>query len=535
MKKNSFVFLLVATVLMALPASYEPHHFAKALLAGALLQSFAYSLVMLALTYKSVVLKRLFFTILYLLFCTESFLFFRFGSRLDPNMLTLMLQTSARETREFASVYLLSPSTLYILVIFIACYTGIYLLLGKETPPIKWMKSWLVRIAMCILAVLGFALPYLPLPFAMGQNTINELWMSAAFVKERHAEMDIMAEMIDKIEISQSPADEEAPVMVFVIGESFNKQHSSLYGYTLRTSPFLEEERDRGNLIYYTHAMSPTNGTDFAMRFLFTLKGCEQTDTADVHPFVLMPAVFKKANYHVAYFDNQYTRLSGGALDYSCGYFLNPNYINTHCFDFRNTEIQKYDGDFVSLYRTSFFREPKSLNIIHLMGQHFDAAMRYPSAFGRFNQDDVKRDDLTRNQRQQVAEYDNATLYNDYVLKMIIDEFRDANSIVIYLSDHGEQIYDKPHCYLGRGFGSTDEEETRVAVYEVPFMAWCSDKFIQEHGDTYNALKVNAAQTICTADVAYLLFDIAGIDFNYNIKSRSIIDSTFVPHTVQFE
>ena len=34
------------------------------------------------------------------------------------------------------------------------------------------------------------------------------------------------------------------------------------------------------------------------------------------------------------------------------------------------------------------------------------------------------------------------TLYNDYVLKNIIDLFRDKNTVVLYFSDHGEEIYD---------------------------------------------------------------------------------------------
>lgn len=393
----------------------------------------------------------------------------------------------------------------------------------------------MIKIAACILVILGFAIPYIPLPFPLGNNTINELWVSASFVKERHSEVATMEEMIDKITISQSPSEDEAPTIVFVIGESFNKQHSSLYGYSLHTSPNLEEERDSGNLICYAHAMSPTNGTDFAMRFLFTLKGCEQSNQTDTCSYVLMPAVFKKANYHVAYFDNQYTRLSRGLWDNSCGYFLNPAYINDNCFDCRNTETSQYDGDFINNYRTSLCKESKSLNIIHLMGQHFEASQRYPDSFSHFSQDSIMRDDLTPNQRQQVAEYDNATLYNDYVIRMIIDEFRETNAIIVYLSDHGEHIYDTPHCYFGRGFDSKEEEETIKAVYEVPLMVWCSSRFIRENEETYNALKERVNHMICTADIAYFLFDIAGIDFNYNIKSRSFIDSTFVPHPIQFE
>ncbi len=534
MKVSNLVFLITATLLLAIPASYESHHFAKALLAGALLQSAAYSLILLVLTFRSVPLKRIVFTILFILFGVESFLYFRFDSRLDPNMLTLMLQTTAHETREFASVYLSSPSTFFFIFLFLVSYLGIYRFLGNNAPVKAIQTGWPLKIMAVCIVLLGLSMPFLPLPFPLGNNTINQLHSSVSFVKDRHDELYCMADAINEIVISHSPAEGKAPVIVLIIGESFNKQHSSLYGYGLPTSPFLEKERSRDRLICYKHAVSPTNGTDFAMRFLFTLLGCEQPDSADVSQFVLMPAVFKKAGYRVAYFDNQYTRLSGGSLDYSCGYFLNPNFINDHCFDFRNRETFQYDGDFIDHYRKSFLTKPKSLNIIHLMGQHFDAALRYPSTFGCFTQSDILRDDLSQSQRQQVAEYDNATLYNDLVIKNIIDTFSSQKAIIIYLSDHGEQIYDKPSCYFGRGFGSSHDSETFKAVYEVPFMVWCSDLFIRHNGEVYRRLKKAIHHNICTADLPYLLFDIADIDFNYNNPSRSFIDSTFVPHAIQF-
>ena len=39
--------------------------------------------------------------------------------------------------------------------------------------------------------------------------------------------------------------------VVFVIGESFIKWHSSLYGYRLPTSPVLDEELRRGRLAVF--------------------------------------------------------------------------------------------------------------------------------------------------------------------------------------------------------------------------------------------------------------------------------------------
>ena len=47
MKKNDLLFVIVATLLMSVPAGYEPHHFAKTLFATATLNALAYSLLMM--------------------------------------------------------------------------------------------------------------------------------------------------------------------------------------------------------------------------------------------------------------------------------------------------------------------------------------------------------------------------------------------------------------------------------------------------------------------------------------------------------
>jgi heptose-I-phosphate ethanolaminephosphotransferase len=531
MRKSDFFFLVVCTLLMAIPAGFEPDHFAKALFAGALVQSFAYSCILLLLVFRSSFLKHAAAIILFLLFFLECYLYLRFSSRFNPNILTLMLQTTPQEATEFFQVYLLSPITLFFLVFVAGCLYLLHRLLNADGH-YAWLKGKWVWVVIVLGTVAGLSIPFLPLPFPLGNNTVNELVMSFDFVTERHAEINKMEKTIGEIEVLQPQQEKEAPTIVLVIGESFNKQHSSLYGYKLRTSPYLEKERQSGNLICFTHAMSPTNGTDYAMRFIFTLKGCEETDTGDIHPFVLMPAVFRKAGFRVAYFDNQYTRSSGGAFDYSCGYFLNPVNISNQCFDYRNDETTEYDGPFVSLYRNAFLKGRKSLNIIHLKGQHFDAANRFPDSFRHFSTDDIKRDDLSDDERQTVADYDNATLYNDYVLHEIIEPFRNTNAVIIYFSDHGEQIYDAPLNYYGRGFGSGDKEYTRKAVYEVPFMVWCSPQFMNESNDLSMALRAAQSKPICIADVAYLLFDLAGIDFNFNVKTRSVLNSKYKPHRV---
>ena len=523
---REILFVVTCTLLMSLPASYEPHHFSKALFAGAFLQSAAYSVVFAWLTRKSKVARNVILVLVALLFALESYAYLTFGSRLTPSILTLILQTSWKEIGEFFSVYVWSWRTLVYVVVavaLVAAYRYVRRRFFSDIAIGRWMKY--VAIA---LTVAGFSLFVIPLPFPLGQNTLNQLFVSGRFVWETHQEIETMEAMIDKINITKTPAEEDAPVMVLVIGESFNKHHSNLYGYALPTQPRLMAERDSGRLIVYTHATTPTNGTAYAMRYLFTQKGCGETaDSADC---VLMPAVFRKANYQVTYFDNQYTRASGGSLDYSCGYFLNPEYINNHCFDYRNDQTLDYDADFIEHYKSYFKRQPRSLNIIHLTGQHFDAASRYPQSFERFHAADIHRDDLDEEERTQVAQYDNATAYNDYTLSRIFDVFRNTDAVIIYLSDHGEQIYDDAEHVYGRMFGSQQSKATLKNVYQIPLMIWCSDTYQNRHPDDYQRLSEARDKEICAADIPYLLYDLAGIDFNYHHPERSFIHPLFQPH-----
>lgn len=527
-KLSNLLFLIIGSFLMALPGSYEPNHFAKVLFIGAFIQSLAYMIILNWLSSRFPLLRKICYIILFILFFLETYTYIFFDSRFDPGILTLILQTSLKEVKEFFNVFFFNYSV-YLYIIFIAILFIFFWIMLFKHEKIIVLKHKLIYIILIILFVIfGVFIDFIPLPFPIGQNTVNELVLSFNFIIEKHNEIELIEKQLNDIKIYNTPSVDKSPVIVLVIGESFNKNHSSLYGYSLPTSPLLSAEREKDNLIVFENAHTPTNGTDFAMRFIFTLKSCnnEEIDKA----CLLMPNIFRKAGYKVGYYDNQYTRSSGGAFDYSCAYFLNPQKINDQCFDYRNKNTSEYDGEFIKAEEKNFFRCKKSLNIIHLMGQHFDAAQRYPVYFSKYNSFDIHRSDLSEKEREKVAEYDNATLYNDYVISKIIDIFRNSNSIIIYLSDHGEQIYDGPNKNFGRSFGSMIDLETLHNVYEVPFLIWCSNTFKENNEEIFKAIKNKSDKYICIDDISYLLFELASIDFNHNEKSRSYINDDYNPH-----
>ena len=313
-KNSNILFVLLCTLLLSVPASYEPHHFAKVLFLGAFVQSLAYSLILALLTYKWRIIRIIAFSLLYLIFSIETFTYIFFDSRFNPAILTFILQTSSQEISEFITVYLCTFKSVFIILALFVIYGFILRLLSCS----KSRLSLKAKIAFIVFILIGLSLDYYPLPFPIGKNTVNELLISLRFVRDNHQDLEMIEELFDKIHITQSPDANQSPAIVLIIGESYNKHHSSLYDYQLHTSPQLEKERQVGCLIVFDQAMTPTNGTSFAMRYLFTLQKCGDDDK--LSRCILMPFVFRKAGYQVAYFDNQYTRSSSGELDYSCAF-----------------------------------------------------------------------------------------------------------------------------------------------------------------------------------------------------------------------
>jgi len=103
---SDVIFIIVCTMLMSLPASYEPNHFAKALFGGAFIQSLAYSIIIAWLTRETITARILILVLSSLLFYVETYCFFYFGSRLNPGIMTLILQTTPREIIEFIQTFI---------------------------------------------------------------------------------------------------------------------------------------------------------------------------------------------------------------------------------------------------------------------------------------------------------------------------------------------------------------------------------------------------------------------------------------------
>ena len=124
--------------------------------------------------------------------------------------------------------------------------------------------------------------------------------------------------------------------------------------------------------------------------------------------------------------------------------------------------------------------------------------------------------------KQIVAEYDNAMLYNDYVISQIVSLFVDKESVILYLPDHGESVYDGINSF-GRHHDVNPNRDILDNEFHISFWIWASDKYIEKHPDIIARIKAAKHRPYMSDDIAHTLLDLAGINCTDYDSSRSII------------
>ena len=296
-------------------------------------------------------------------------------------------------------------------------------------------------------------------------------------------------------------------IIVLVIGESFSRYHSSLYGYQHNTNPKLEALRDSGELFVFDNVVTPYNATHAVMSQIFSLGEFPNTP--------LYPSCFKDAGYYTHISENQYN--IGASLN-----FLTDKNLSDIMFDSRKDFKYEYD---MTLVDSTEIDTDHALYIFHLKGQHYTYADCYPSDYNHFTPDDYDSKKYSPKQRSIIAHYDNATLYNDYVIASIIDNCREKNACLIYFPDHGEEIFET-RDYMGHGDAGNNRHSLDLQI-KIPFMMWMSDKFKGSNPDIATKVADNLHIPITTKDVPHLLLGLGGITNDFYDPTRDFLNDRY--------
>lgn len=295
----------------------------------------------------------------------------------------------------------------------------------------------------------------------------------------------------------EETTDKHPDNIVIIIGESFNKTHSSLYEYDKETNPLLKERNMNNELIIFNNVKSP------ACHTIESFQNIMSTYNKNTHKkwyeCTTIAEVFNSTDYNTIWISNQK----------KAGFYDNiPSKYAELCKESYFTNIEKNTYDEAVL---PFLSSKNNYNLyfIHLMGQHVAFSERYPKEYDYFKEDDYAK--MPQHQRLNRATYDNATRYNDYIVDSIISCFQDRESIIIYFSDHAIDIYQTDVNYCGHAIQNNKQSE-RIGT-DIPFIIYMSPQYRANFPQKTNSILSNINQDFNTTNLIYTIMDIAGYKF----------------------
>lgn len=517
----------------------------------ALSLAIAYVLASLVNITRSRLLRIIFYAFFIFLMGMRLFLRWHFYMEFGPLLLTLLTETNTREVDGFISAFILAPNSIKVYLSVISVSVAVY---ASEFLYRKYVQSLVAKfkylhtlsipiVIVCLCSLFYAPFWYLPLFRCRTVEEVSEWYWKTysrdyivtqfiySFYDVRLAKNDYNQAINSTDKIANENVyinNKDSINIIVVIGESYIKSHAQVYGYALPTTPRMQAEKDNGNLFLLNNVVTPYNNTTKVLQDMFCCNSMLDGEAWQDYP--IFPAVMKKAGYDVYYWDNQKV-IKNDASSFDMSYFLyNPN-VCERAYTFMNEKVFRYDDELITDFETTnpICQKTHNLIMFHLNGQHMDAAFQYPHIpkFEKFDAKSISRRDsyLTENKKTKIAEYDNATLYNDSVMAHIFNIYRNTNSILIYFSDHGDEVYDFRNQY-GR-ISNDNSKEYLQYEFCIPAIIWMSDKYKAQHSEMVQAVLDAYNKPWMLDNLCQVIFYWGGVQTRYYHSVRNLLSPDY--------
>ena len=455
-----------------------------------------------------------------ILFSLNIYCLFELGGLIDADYLMLILGTNPHEAKEFANTMLpkgiiLAVSATYCLLLILwALSQKVHYSFGKKT-----LYVLLAFVCLCSVESIHNKSLLLDGPIQHFSDLFNNLSQYEIPDESQlnHSSPTIVANT-DEV---------TPPYFVLIIGESFARYHSSIYGYDKLTNPILGSLKDSSFLFRFDSIDAPAPTTSLALEFVLSTYRKENVKNKDKKWFEYLTVIdlMKACGYDCYWFSNQ---ARTGQFNYIARAFAECCKEN-HFYQREGPIHNNQMIDIILVDSTSNI--VKTMNpaknhfiIYHLMGSHFDYSMRYPNEFAHFSEKDYST--YPQQQRSILACYDNSILYNDYVVEQIINLYKDREALVIYLPDHGLDMYRSSSDY--HAHGKMNDPISYAYGVQIPFMIYASALYQEKHPDTMQRIKYRQDHPKAwnSDDLPYFIMDLIGVqEINgEGVQSKSILN-----------
>lgn len=287
----------------------------------------------------------------------------------------------------------------------------------------------------------------------------------AVYVKKDH---DFPSEKVSN-EIKEIDDD----IVVFIMGETSLSERYSLYGYNVKTTPFLDSLKEKEiSSCFFKNVHSSANLTRYSVPMSFSFDVPERQD----YIFKEMN-IIEMANH--AGFDTYWITAQSNSDGLNTKINFIASYANKMIStdNLPNNKKIKMDIDLIPYFREAINQDGKKFIVLHMNGSHQKYSNKY--------------DDIDKNALPNASDYDKSIHHTDRVISNVFEylEMSGKKYSVLFTSDHGE-VVGRGHGYVNDGgkqlfvplvyFSNSSDKCTKIESLrgENGWISGLSNKFI---------------------------------------------------------
>ncbi len=458
------------------------------------------------------------FSLSTIVFIKITFYYF-YSVKITSSAVFLVLETNINEASEYLSTYING----FVIITFIVAFIPVFYLLksffiGKNKSSILEvvlnikLKSYRIKIIYILLFIISSYMIY----WKFRQE--NFLFSIAKSYKEYKETKLLLKNNLAKPEsgvLINVVGLDQPQTYVVIIGESTSKWHMQIYGYGRKTNPLLTEIKNE--LFVFADVITPNVHTITAIEKILTLSDAKIANKKENGSVIQLA---NQAGFKTYWISNQKP----------VGYYESiPTLIGSAAKIKKFIATDNYNYDIYDESLLPFIekalqeKHAKKIIFIHLIGTHVSYHKRYPKKYNVFNNEFDKLMFKHKKAIEYVNTYDNAVLYNDYIVRSIIEKVRkkDINGYVLYFSDHGDEVFDTID-FIGH-----NEYHGTKPMYEVPFVLWLSEKY-KKNNPSYLTINSMLDRKYSLENFIHSFSDLSLIKFDSLNLSKSIFNSNFI-------
>lgn len=308
-------------------------------------------------------------------------------------------------------------------------------------------------------------------------------------------------------------SDAEREVYLLVVGETSRADNWQLLGYGRETNPRLSSME---RLVSFSKALTQSNTTHKSVPMMLSDLTASDFDSINCRKSVI--TAFKEAGFHTVFLSNQ--RRNGSYIDYF-------GFEADSVVFLKDDGREHIDGELVNLVDKCLAdtSKRKQFIVLHTYGSHFNYRDRYDDRFSHFVPDRTV-DANASHRAELVNAFDNTIRYIDSYLAdlMTLVEAGQWSGVVVYASDHGEDIFDDER----NRFLHSSPVPTATQLH-VPALVWLSSTYTGRHpGKLENLIGNRERYMSPSVSLFHTIVDLAGIDFSRRDSTLSLASGSYI-------